>query len=195
MLCIFCYLVSNLIKMEEITAMLNDERVTHLWDKPNKQLSPRQNSVIRNACASQFSIIHGPPGIMCVLVVFNFIFSPGICMCVSYSTIVLYNRTLKIWVWPMPYILVEASIYRCIYMVTLYNVELFVNSHTNLLVQCFKDIHKATPTYAYTMSKYCKVIKVNCATLKSLNFFASLCQLVSVYFLLQYYRVYTLSLL
>ena len=56
--------------MEELSAVLDDDIITHLWDKPKKKLSNIQMATLRQACCSPFFIIHGPPG-NCVIVFFT----------------------------------------------------------------------------------------------------------------------------
>ena len=46
---------------------LNDNLVTHLWDKPGKALSVRQMDALRQACNSRFFIVHGPPGMVILM--------------------------------------------------------------------------------------------------------------------------------
>jgi len=60
-LCIV-YCLASRFSMKDISKVLNDENVTHLWDKPNKKLSRSQVMTLRQACHSKFLIIHGPPG-------------------------------------------------------------------------------------------------------------------------------------
>ena len=54
--------IDSKFKMEQITSVLSDEKVLHLWDKPTKKLSANQMTILRRACRSKFLIIHGPPG-------------------------------------------------------------------------------------------------------------------------------------
>lgn len=56
------FYIDSGFSVEDISRVLNDEDVTHLWDKPSKRLSKNQMITLRQACSNRFVIIHGPPG-------------------------------------------------------------------------------------------------------------------------------------
>ena len=60
---IWCFMyIDSKFNMKQITSVLRDDKVLYLWDKPTKELSPNQMTILRKACRSKFLIIHGPPG-------------------------------------------------------------------------------------------------------------------------------------